>query len=882
MRLFGYYVWHSCKNQVRKLLKSWVIIFLLICIGIGCIIGFGASQIEKLAGDDPVETVMPEELPEDETEEFPEEVVSEERLSLIANTVELAIGGFLLLILVFEAVGADKNGSKIFLPADVNLLFPSPMQPQSVLLFRLMTQIGAALLGSVYIFFQIPNLMNMGLSLYSAIALVATWALALATGKLLQMLLYTLCSTRPGWKRRLRSGIYLILALAAAGYVLYWQGSGDGPYEALVGYANHPVTRYIPLWGWLKGFAIFGVAENWPAMLAELGAILLGCSVLAYVIWHLKADFYEDALAKSQETAELQEQLQSSRGTVLVRRKKERSDKIRRNGLRHGWGANVFFHKALYNRFRFAHGGIFTKTAETYLVAAAGVAVLCRFILTVDGVLPVMLILGVLTFFRSLGNPMTEDTEKEFFVLIPGAAWKKLLWSLLGGSVNCFLDLLPAAAVGLLLAGGDPLPGLLWLPVIVSVDFFATTVNTFIQLSTPMAAGKIVKQVVQILFLYFGLLPDIGIVAAFLTLGQPVVAVLGAVVCNVLLGTLFFVLASRFLEPKGGKLVQMEKEAVDRKMARRSFSRVGWSVVILLVVGSLMQLGLVRLFPQWMADPWGRWVCIFAPLYLAAVPLAVLLLRTVPAKKPEGKKMRLRQWLQAVPMCLCLMYAGSLVGDGVMALLQQLFGTVVENPVEDLLANQPLLPQLLVVVVLGPLIEEWVFRKQMIDRLRVYGEKTALLVSAGLFGLFHGNLSQLFYAFLIGLLLGYIYLRTGKLRYSAALHMLINFLGGVVGSFYVEQIGQEVLRELDVMGQFSWDMVMRSLPWLIAFLGHILLMLLLSGVGLVLLCVKSSEFTFAPAEQELPRGERLRTVCGNAGMVLAVLVCIGLIVLSLW
>ena len=101
----------------------------------------------------------------------------------------------------------------------------------------------------------------------------------------------------------------------------------------------------------------------------------------------------------------------------------------------------VFFHKAMYNRFRFAHLGIFTKTSETYLFAAVAVSVLCRFVIQADSLIPVMLTLGVLTFFRAMGNPLEQDTQMEHFLLIPESTWHKLFWSLMGGTTNCFLDL---------------------------------------------------------------------------------------------------------------------------------------------------------------------------------------------------------------------------------------------------------------------------------------------------------------------------------------------------------------------------------------------------------------------------------------------------------
>ena len=92
---------------------------------------------------------------------------------------------------------------------------------------------------------------------------------------------------------------------------------------------------------------------------------------------------------------------------------------------------------------------------------------------------------------------------------------------------------------------------LLWLPFVLSVDFYATTVGVFIDLSVPVAAGKMLKQIVQIMFVYFGLLPDIGILAVGIALGHVAVAVLAAFAINAVLGLLFFGLSPLFLGPCG-------------------------------------------------------------------------------------------------------------------------------------------------------------------------------------------------------------------------------------------------------------------------------------------------------------------------------------------
>ena len=63
---------------------------------------------------------------------------------------------------------------------------------------------------------------------------------------------------------------------------------------------------------------------------------------------------------------------------------------------------------------------------------------------------------------------------------------------------------------------------------------------------------------------------------------------------------------------------------------------------------------------------------------------------------------------------------------------------------------------IMMTVIIAPILEELIFRKLMLDRIRNYGEKTAIVFSALCFGLFHENLTQFLYAFIIGLFLGYV------------------------------------------------------------------------------------------------------------------------------
>ena len=874
MRLFGYYAWHSFINQLRKLFKTWVLIFLVVCMAIGVLIGVGAAMLDDAAGGE-------EEIVESEI--TPEEPGAMEQLGIEPEEiVELVVGGIILVVFVFQAISADKNGSKIFLPADVNLLFSSPMKPQSVLLFRLMTQLGTSILASVYLLFQLPNLvLNLGLSIWVALAMIATWCLTIVIGKLLQILLYIVCSTNVKLKSHLRNGIYVFLLAIAGAYLLYWKTSGEHYLVAATGFFNSSVSRFVPLWGWLKGFCMFAMEGNIAGLLASFAAIVVGGGLLTYIIWHIKADFYEDAMAKSEETAELLAAAQSAKGGVtVIRRKKDRSDKLHRDGMRHGSGANVFFHKAMYNRFRFAHLGIFTKTSETYLVAAIGTAVLCRFVIQTNGLIPIILTLGALTFFRAMGNPLEQDTQMDHFLLIPESTWHKLFWSLLGGTANCFLDLLPAVIVSALLLGENVLLALAWLPLIVSVDFFATTVGAFIGFSVPVSAGKMVKQLVQIMFIYFGLLPDVAIMAVGLTFDQPVLSAIGCTVINVLLGLVFFFLSPLFLEPKDGKKYAPEKPFTgDLKKAKNHFSKLGIGTFAILGIGTAAQLLLIYVVnsvcPQVMEHSWGMWLITFAPLYLIAVPIGLLLLRKVPSKPLEKHDLKPSRYIVTAIICIFMMYAGNMLGTIITALLQLLPGVSAGNPILSYATDNALLPKVLFMVILAPVIEEYIFRKQLIDRMYIYGEKLAVVTSALMFGLFHGNLSQLFYAFALGLVFGYVYLKTGKLRYSIGLHMLINLIGSVIGPLFLEKIA--VLDTMETLDLATLEPIM---PWLIGFGAYVLVLIGLAVAGLVLLCINKRRVSFALAEMELPKKSRFKTVYMNVGMILLAVGCIALIVAS--
>ena len=883
MKMFLYYAWHSFVNQLRKLFKTWVLVFILVCGLIGGLIGFGAASLEEASQTDEIDEII--EIQEEAgLEEMSDSFSLEDEIGIdsIALT-ELIASGIILIGFAYNLISADKNGSKIFLPADVNLLFSSPMKPQSVLMFRLATQLGTVLAGSIYLLFQLPNLMlNLHLSLWAVLSIFAVWCLTVMIGKLLQVLAYTVTSTYPSTQKYIRTGVYAVTAIFVAGYAFYAKTHSFTYLVAADAFFNSSFARMIPLWGWLKGLLYNAMHGNLYASFLFLLLIIGGMALLVYIIWHIKADFYEDAMAKSEEVAEMMEKASRQSNSIFsLAKKKEREDTVARDGFHYGKGATVFFYKEIYNRFRFGKLHYFTKTSLTYLVVSVLLSLSLRFVLETNVIEPVIIALGVMVFFRTLGNPLNRDVKSHYFLMIPETTWKKLFSSLFAGTVNCFLDLLPAILVSCIVLKTNPLVGLLWIIPVISIDFYATTIGAFLDLSIPSSIGKTFKQMMQLLFIYFGLLPDVAVVAIGYVLHHHMIGVLAMSVVNVYLGMVFFGLSTIFAGSQGGKRIVHEKENADILQAKKNYNMLGIGCVIILAVSTLLQIVVSNYaisthipYHQW---KWLIWVVTFAPIYLVGVPLGILWMKQVPSFSIPQKKLPVKYFFILPLISLFLLYAGNIAGIAVTSFIKVFVHSSYANPLNAFVSQQSVYLKILFMVILAPVIEEFVFRKILIDRMHVHGGKIAVVTSALMFGLFHGNTSQLFYAFTLGLLFGYVYLKTGRLRYTIALHMLINFLGSVVAPYLAESASNSLMSVPEIQEATA---IQIFTPQMILLIIYLLALIALALAGLVLFVKECREMWFAIEENQLPHRETLRIAWCNPGMLVFFAGCLALIVYS--
>lgn len=249
--------------------------------------------------------------------------------------------------------------------------------------------------------------------------------------------------------------------------------------------------------------------------------------------------------------------------------------------------------------------------------------------------------------------------------------------------------------------------------------------------------------------------------------------------------------AEKRLEEKSLEELLAVNKAVKKQM-RRQFNPLGWSLVIyyllmnvvvaavaivdvaLKMIFSSGSFNMLDLADTLMTNGWG---------YILTTVIGFLILLAWKKKgfiKEQifcrGKPMTVADFLSL----LCLFMSGQLVFQliamGLEWILNQFGGSVMEA-IESASVSTDTLSMLLYVGVVAPITEEILFRGLILRGMRPYGDKFAIVMSAFLFGMFHGNPVQTPYAFAVGLVLGYTALEY-NISWAMLLHMLNNLVLG--------------------------------------------------------------------------------------------------------
>ena len=123
--------------------------------------------------------------------------------------------------------------------------------------------------------------------------------------------------------------------------------------------------------------------------------------------------------------------------------------------------------------------------------------------------------------------------------------------------------------------------------------------------------------------------------------------------------------------------------------------------------------------------------------------------------------------------------AAAFVPEPVASLLPDMPAALEEQL--KLLTNGPLWSSLISVSIFAPLFEEWLCRglilRGLMSRMHPAG---AICISAAFFAILHMNPWQAIPAFILGLLFGYVYYRTGSLKLTMLMHCVNNTMATIL------------------------------------------------------------------------------------------------------
>lgn len=296
---------------------------------------------------------------------------------------------------------------------------------------------------------------------------------------------------------------------------------------------------------------------------------------------------------------------------------------------------------------------------------------------------------------------------------------------------------------------------------------------------------------------------------------------------------------------------------------RRFFSKIGFNYfalgIIVLVLNLFIGLFISIINPNLLSNQ--TMMTFFSAIwtYLLPLPIFIYIMRKTEAKTLEKHKMTVKTFVICISITMFLMWIGNIMGVIITSGIGSLIQHEVANPINDVINNSGLVANLIIITTIAPIFEELIFRKLLIDRTIKYGGTISVLLSGLLFAFFHGNLNQFFYAFLLGGFFAIIYIKTGQIKYTIGLHMIINFIGSVV-SLFVSQPLMDLANGSVISPTSTFGVIL-----------YILITLGLIVMGLIYSIKYFDKSRFDGSEKEIILKNPVSTILLNPGIICFIL-----------
>lgn len=198
------------------------------------------------------------------------------------------------------------------------------------------------------------------------------------------------------------------------------------------------------------------------------------------------------------------------------------------------------------------------------------------------------------------------------------------------------------------------------------------------------------------------------------------------------------------------------------------------------LLGNILVLGLQFISPEF-AKEYGiiiSYPLMFIPAMLYASAKSRFDENFTPGFKMDSNNFGRFSGIQIAAIVTVATLATAFMTDAISSLMPPI-PEWLEATMKELL-HAPFWITLISVSVFAPLFEEWLCRGIVLRSLLTkYSPATAIIVSAVFFAIIHFNPWQAIPAFILGLLFGYVYYKTGSLKLTMLMHCANNTMAAV-------------------------------------------------------------------------------------------------------
>ena len=241
---------------------------------------------------------------------------------------------------------------------------------------------------------------------------------------------------------------------------------------------------------------------------------------------------------------------------------------------------------------------------------------------------------------------------------------------------------------------------------------------------------------------------------------------------------------------------QREKKN-DKRILKTIGALCGFSIVVYFVMSTLIGLLVAFLYSKTSLNidfvyeqGLGSWAfsSIATVLFIGLPFLAtymVLRKKKITGILPLGTTYNTKASTYLVVAFLPLTLLSTFLINFISLMLQSFMGVDFTSGMEDMsvASVKDFLFMTLFIAIIPAILEEFAIRGVLLQPLRRFGDGFAIVVSAVIFSLLHGNMVQIPYTVIAGIYFGYVMVATGSLWPSIILHFLNNFYSVLITAF---------------------------------------------------------------------------------------------------